>query len=225
MFGLDFSPANWEPIQLIVEQLALTLFNDNMLQKKHKHHLNKLGWDNSLGGWKEWGFTPATRDSLNCGVRLTDGSIKPTPHHFLMDDNTHCNIFDSYQTQQSVAASIKAIYILLGESDLMTWQDPILFDKLEDVPISYSSHILGQIVNMQCMDIEAPPEFIVNMLRLLKHHGRHHKVIHLQDIKSIMGKLGHIVTTAPWLHFLLPDFYVEIATCLKIHHNHLYMTN
>ncbi len=51
-FGLDFSQANWESIQLITEQLATTLFNDNMLQEKHKHNLDKLQCDNSLGSCK-----------------------------------------------------------------------------------------------------------------------------------------------------------------------------
>ncbi len=76
------------------------------------------------------------------------------------------------------------------------------------------------------MDVETPPEFIANTSRLLwKHLGSHHKVFHLQDIESITGKLGHIATTAPWLCFLLPDLYTKIAICLKINHNHLYMTN
>ncbi len=63
-------------------------------------------------------------------------------------------------------------------------------------------------------------------LRLLwRHLGRHCKVFHLQDIESNKGKLGHIVSTAPWLCFLLPNHYADITTCLKIHHNHLYMMN
>ncbi len=63
-------------------------------------------------------------------------------------------------------------------------------------------------------------------LRLLwRHLGRHCKVFHLQDIESIKGKLGHIASTAPWLCFLLPNHYADITTCLKIHHNHLYMMN
>ncbi len=51
-FGSDFSLANWEPIRLIAEQLAMALFKNKTLQEKHKHHLNKLQWDNSLGNHK-----------------------------------------------------------------------------------------------------------------------------------------------------------------------------
>ncbi len=76
------------------------------------------------------------------------------------------------------------------------------------------------------MDVKTTPEIILDTLRLLqKHLGRHCKDFHLQDIKSITGKLGHIATTAPWLHFLIPDLNKEIVTCLNINHNHLHMTN
>ncbi len=48
-FKSKFSPSNWEPIQLISEQLATALFNDNTLQEKHKHPLDKLWWDKQPG--------------------------------------------------------------------------------------------------------------------------------------------------------------------------------
>ncbi len=225
-FGSNFSPANWEPICHIAEQLAMALFNNNTLQEKHKHHLDKLQWDISLGNHKRRRFTPAARDSQNPGVRLPDGLLRPTPHHLFVNDDIYADIFDSYPIQQAVVASIEAIYILLGDSDLSQWQDPILFDKLEDIPISFSSRILGQIVNMWQMDVEAPPEFIADTIRLLqKSFSPHWKVFRLQDIESLTGKLGHIASTAPWLRFLLPDLYAEIAWCLNKHKNHLTMTN
>ncbi len=75
MFGSDFSLANWEPVRSIAEQLAIALFNNHTIQDKHKHHLNKLQWDNSLGSCKRHYFTPATWDSRNPGEHLTNGSI------------------------------------------------------------------------------------------------------------------------------------------------------
>ncbi len=95
---------------------------------------------------------------------LPDGSLQPTPHHLFVNDNIYADIFDSFCIQQAVVASIEAIYILLGESDLSKQQDPILFNKLKDMPLSYSSPILGQLVNTQRMDIKTPPEFIADMI-------------------------------------------------------------
>ncbi len=94
------------------------------------------------------------------------------------------------------------------------------------MPVSYSSRILGQIVNTQRMDVETPPEFIADTIQLLKKSfSPHRKVFRLQDIESVTGKLGHIASTAPWLCLLLPDLYAEIAWCLESHRDHLYMTN
>jgi len=188
-----------------------------MLQEKHKQHLDKLQWDVSLSNRKRRRFTPATKDLKNPGARLPDGSLRPTPHHLFVDDNVYADIFNSYRIRQAVAASIEAIYILLGDSDLSKRQDPISFDKLEDMPVSFSSRILGQIVNTRR---------IADTIRLLQQSFSHHqKVFRLQDIESLTGKLGHIASTAPWLRFLLPDLYAKIAWCLDKHRHHLTMTN
>ncbi len=136
------------------------------------------------------------------------------------------DIFDLYCIRQAVAASIEAIYILLGEPDLHKRQDPISFNKLEDMPVSFSSCILRQIVNIRRMDVETQPEFIADTIQLLtKSFSLHRKVFLLQDIESITKKLGHIASTPTWLRFLLPDLYAEIAWCLKLHNDHLFLSS
>ncbi len=107
--------------------------------------------------------SPAISDLLNTGVRLPNKSIKPTPLHFFVDDDIYGNVFDSKQIWQAITASIKEIYILLGELDLTKWQDLVLFDKLEDMTVSFSSCILGQIVNTGQIDVKTPLEFIADI--------------------------------------------------------------
>ncbi len=76
------------------------------------------------------------------------------------------------------------------------------------------------------MDVKTPQEFIADAIRLLtKSFSPHQKVFQLQGIKSITVKLGHIASTSSWLCFLLPNLYAEIARCLKLHHNHLFLTS
>lgn len=71
-----------------------------------------------------------------------------------------------------------------------------------------------------------PPNFVAETIwALCDKFSMHQNVFALCNIKSIMGKLGDIASTAPWLWFLLPDLYVEITKCLKLHHNHLHMAN
>ncbi len=86
MFGSDFRLANWEPIQQIAEQLATALFNNHTLQEKHKHHLDKLQWDNAL----------ATASDDNSRQHLgTHGTPECTfqmgcfdPHHIISSSTT-----------------------------------------------------------------------------------------------------------------------------------------
>ncbi len=80
--------------------------------------------------------------------------------------------------------------------------------------VSYSLHILGQIVNTCHMDIETPPKFITEVSHTLCFKwGLHQRVFLLQDIKSLTMKLGHIASTTLWLQFLLQDLYVLITHC------------
>jgi hypothetical protein len=69
--------------------------------------------------------------------------------------------------KQGIAASIKAIYTLLGPSDLSKQQDPISFDKLEEMVIGPINRVLGHIVDTRRMTISPSPEFMVDLTKSL----------------------------------------------------------
>ncbi len=100
--------------------------------------------------------------------------------------------------QQTIVVSIKAIYTILGESDLSRLQDPASFDKLEEAIISYSLFILGNIVNTQRMDVKTPPKFISEVQQTLRSKwGLHWTMFLLEDFD-----VGHITSMTLWLSFL-----------------------
>ncbi len=167
-------------------------------RKNTNHHLDKLQREDGLGSCKRQRFVPATKDSINRGVCLPNGSIKPTLHHFFMDDDIYCGIIDLYCIWQAVATLIEAIYILLGELDLMAPQDPVSFEKLTVMPISYSSRILGQIINTRPMDVKTPlPLQSLSPKGHRIHHGEarshcvHSTLIALPPTRPIHGS-GHL---------------------------------
>ncbi len=51
--------------------------------------------------------------------------MKPTPRHLFVDNNVYGDVNDEYKVWQMIAASIKAIYILVGEFNLTKCQDPV----------------------------------------------------------------------------------------------------
>ncbi len=106
------------------------------------------------------------------------------PHYFFVNDNRYSDVLDLYCIQQAVATKIEAIYILLGDSDLLLQQDLVSLDILEDMPLS--SCILLQIINTQMMEIEMPPEFIAESLQTLHQHwGKNWKALG-DELESIL---------------------------------------
>ena len=91
-----------------------------------------------------------------------------TPHDFYVDDDVYGELYDVDRVEQAVAASIEAIFILLGDSDLGCRQDAVSFDKLEDTMINYANRILGRVINTRNMTISTPVEYIRSTTVLLK---------------------------------------------------------
>ena len=85
-FGSVFSPANWEIVRRVAEQLAEAYYEDDSLKEKHRKYLDKLQWQSSLGDLHAR-FTRAKQCSINQGVKGPDGVDSNTSHHFFVDDN------------------------------------------------------------------------------------------------------------------------------------------
>ncbi|KAL7451837.1 hypothetical protein ACHAWC_006017 [Mediolabrus comicus] len=198
-FGSDFSPANWEGVRRCIEELAQGLFQDTSLRQKHRKYLDQLQWDVSLDSARGKKFTPAFRDSQNQGVFDEDGRPIDTPHALFVDDDIYAEVYCRVRVEQAIAASIEAIFILLGESDLTRRVDPISWDKLVEMVISHFNKVLGLEFNTRKMDVGPPPEFLARTIQLLDafHDGR--KSFQLKEMSSLIGHLNHVATTSRWM--------------------------
>ena len=98
--------------------------------------MDRLNWNTVLGS-KKAKFVPARSDTLNPGVLDEDNNPTNPPHFVFVDDDTYAEVFDIERIEQTIAASIEAMFIILGPSDLTKRQDPVSWDKLEDLTISY----------------------------------------------------------------------------------------
>jgi len=143
-FGSDFSPASWEVLRRIIEQLAEALFDDDTLIAKHRKHLDQTNWQKSLGSPKAK-FTRATPCAIHKGVLNAKGHPVNTPHDMFVDDDVYADVYNHsrLRAEQAGAASIEAIFVTLGQSDLASRQDPISFDKFNELPVAWINHILG----------------------------------------------------------------------------------
>ena len=222
-FGALFSPASWEVLRRIAEFLAESLFNDDTLRTKHRKYLDRLKWKKDLGNNKAT-FSPAVQDSLNQGV-LRDGEPVETPHDFYVDDDLYAELFDIIRIERAVAASIEAIFILLGESALHLRQDPISFDKMEETMVSFRNRPLGKVVNTRSMLVATPRDYVMGTVLILQSRWhRKRQTYFICEIETLTGRLGHIAETVPWLRFLLAHVYSSVANALCIAQGHLIST-
>ena len=216
-FGTDFSPQNWEPVRRILELLAESLFNDASLREKHAQYINQLVYDQSLGKAQKRPFTKATGDSLNPGVLNDDGTQQPTPHFYYVDDGVYVELFDRTRVEQAMAASIEAIFILLGDSDLLRRQDPVSFDKLIEMLVSYMNRILGHVIDTRRLTVGTPPDFLGDVITMLETTwGDHRRAFTVIEAEELTGKLNHIANNAPWLKFMMSQVYQSLAAALKL---------
>lgn len=216
-FGTDFSPQNWEPLRRILEILAERLFDNESLRDKHRKYLDQLVFDQSLGHPQSAPFTKAVKDDLNPGVLGPDDLPQPTPHHYYVDDGVYSEVLNRPRIEQALAASIEAIFLLLGNSDLRFRQDPVSFDKLVEMMISHINKVLGHMVDTRRLTVSIPEPFLQEVLTLLHTTwGDHRKAFTVKEAEELCGKLNHIAITAPWLKFLMDQLYQSLSCALKL---------
>jgi hypothetical protein len=163
-FGADFCPANWEVVRQVLEKLATSLFHDDSLRDKHRKYLDRLKWDRSLGKTSAAHFAKAVRDPNIPPPRTSWGALAPTPHHVYVDDGIYVDWFDVIRIKRAATASIEAIFILLGPSALDRRQDPITFNKLEEMVIGPINRILGHAIDTRRLTVDTPEDFLITQL-------------------------------------------------------------
>ena len=123
-----------------------------------------------------------------------------------------------------MAAGIEAIFILLGRSDLSKRQDPILFEKMEEM-MSYFNKVLGQVVNTRKLEVGVPSAFVAMIRQLLKPFHSERKSFTVKEMEKLTGKITFIASSAPWVKFLLSHVYISIAAAVDDNEAHLVTTN
>ena len=213
-FGSDFSPQNWEICRRIIEQLAEKLFDDETLIEKHSAHLNKLQWGKRLG--KNDTFVQAQACPIHSSVIDKDGKPENTPHFYFVDDGLIAEVYEQNRRRilQAVAASIEAIYLVLGESNLLHRQDPISWDKLLEMLVNYANIVLGHHVNTRKMIVSTSRDFLAQTCAMLEHWHSGRKSFTIPEIEPLIGKLGHIAQHLPWLRHLMGHLYTSLTAAL-----------
>ncbi|KAL7522912.1 hypothetical protein ACHAWF_000309, partial [Thalassiosira exigua] len=144
-----------------------------------------------------------------------------------VDDAVYSDIYhpDRERIGRTIAASIEAIFILLGCSDLSKRQDPISFDKLVSMMILHINKILGQIIDTRSMDVGVPDAYHARTINLLQPFHSERKSFTVIELERITGMLIFIASSAPWLKFCLSHVHASVKAALYANTQHLVRTN
>ena len=225
-FGTDFSPQNWEPVRRLVEILAEKLFDDKSLPDKHRKYLDQLKWEPTLGKATR-AFTPAKPCTQRVGVLDSSGTPRPTPQRLFVDDSVYAEVYeeDRVRIEQTIAAGIEAIFVLLGYSDLSKRQDPVSFDKMVQTMVSHFNKVLGCVIDTRQLDVGVPSSYITSTISALRPFHTKRKEFAVKEFEILTGMLIHISGTTPWLKFMLSHVYASVAAAVGDNTSHLERTN
>ena len=82
------------------------------------------------------------------------------------------------------------------------------------------------MINTRRMDVEAPPEYVAAIRKVLKTKwNRKRCTFYVTEAQQLTGKLQHLAATLPWLRYLLPQLYTSIAAALGANNVHLIKTS
>lgn len=210
-FGSVFSPANQEPIRRARAQLAQALFDDASLVAKHKSLLAKVQFDvEAVHGATLVAANPCSRNS---GVLDSTGRPANTPLHTFVDDALMADTRD--RIMRAMAASIEALYIILGFPDTEVRQDALSIDKFLEATCSPIKIQLGLKFDTRRMTLSLTDKYRDKMTKELTHwHDRRRSFTALQAAR-LVGTLQYMASISQWARFLFVSLSHSVIVALK----------
>ncbi|MGH3053954.1 MAG: hypothetical protein ACRDL7_03130, partial [Gaiellaceae bacterium] len=198
-FGATFSPPNWEPWARARAALAEHLGTDSSLPITHTALLSAVEYDDQPTSLAR--FSSAKADKFNPGVLDHEGTPVNTPHSTFVDDNLIAEI--KQRMPQAMAASIEALYRILGAPAEEIRQSALSKDKFFESKCSYERKQLGILINTRTMTVALPPEKRARLLTMLSHWHKGRRSFTALQAAQLIGNVAHACTICPWGQFLL----------------------
>ncbi len=115
-----------------------------------------------------------------------------------------------------LATATKAIFVVMGNPKVATWQCPLAMDKWLELVIGPRQIMLCLIIDTNKLTIAIPQKYLKEVLNLLNStwhpNWGHFKVFKAQ---KLTGKLACLTEGANWVFHLLSHIYLSIAYALS----------
>jgi len=142
-----------------------------------------------------------------------------------VDDDLYADVCDKTRVEQVGAASVEAIFTVLGHSELAVRQDPISWDKFVKMPVDWRNRALGTDIDTRRLAARTPESYTKRTVAILEKtwHGgnstRHTFLINEAEV--LAGRLGYNADTQPWLKCVMSSMYASLAHALGSSRAHL----
>ncbi len=212
VFGSNTSATSWEPFRCSIEALSSHYMNRPDLVDKHRRFLDMVQWEpDSPSGIP----VMAKSCSMNKGVLdPMTGLPIPRPICMYVDDALLAEIGKRLM-ELWLAATIEAIFTVMGEDNPALRQCPVAMDKWEALTVSTRQTVLGVILDTHTMTVAMTPEYVREVRNLIDktwHAGR--KQFTVSEAQLLMGKLARLAEGAHWVFLLMSHLYTSIAHAL-----------
>ena len=141
-------------------------------------------------------FVRAVKDKFNKGVQ--DQSA--TAFNMFVDDSLFCQTVDNIK--HAMAASIEALYIILGFPETDIRQNALSLDKYFESTCSYERIQLGIAINTRKMTVALTEQKRKTMLDELSNWHKKRKSFTLLQGVTLCGSLEFWANTSPWIRFI-----------------------
>jgi hypothetical protein len=127
VFGLTAPASSWEAFRQAIKVLTKVFANRPNLVIRHKKFIDMLKWEEIDPSAK---LTPAFSCTINCGIMIMDdaGKRRDLPACIYVNDALMLAL-DADHMKMVLAATNKAIFIVMGEPDVAVRQCPLAMDK------------------------------------------------------------------------------------------------
>jgi hypothetical protein len=212
VFGLTASASSWEAFRRAIEALMKVFANRPNLVVRHKKFIDMLKWE-EIDPSAE--LTPAFLCTINRGIMDDAKNRIDLPARIYIDDALMLAL-DVDHIKMVLAATIKAIFIVMGESDVAVRQCPLAMDKWLELVIVPKQTMLRLIIDTNRLTVAIPSKYLQKVLELLNStwhpDQRRFKV---SEAQKLTGKLARLTKGANWVFHLLSQLYLSIAYALS----------
>jgi hypothetical protein len=160
-------------------------------------------------------LTPAFSCTINCGIMDDAGNWIDLPACIYVD-NALMLAFDIDHMKMVLAATIKAIFVVIGEPDVPVRQCPLAMDKWLELVIGPKQTMLGLIIDTNRLIVAIHSKYLQEVLNLLNstwHPNQH--CFKMSEAQKLTRKLARLAKGANWVFHLLSHLYLSIAYALS----------